>query len=64
MKAGIPKLGIMVEVPLAALSIEKFDVDFYSIGNDLIQYLSATARIIVQYHTFITQNIPHLGSNE
>ena len=44
-KAGIPKLGIMVEVPLAALSIEKFDVDFYSIGsNDLIQYLSATAR--------------------
>ena len=45
MKAGIPKLGIMVEVPLAALSIEKFNVDFYSIGsNDLIQYLSATAR--------------------
>jgi phosphotransferase system enzyme I (PtsI) len=41
----MPKLGMMVEVPLAALAIETFNVDFYSIGsNDLIQYLSATAR--------------------
>ncbi|MAA90029.1 MAG: phosphoenolpyruvate--protein phosphotransferase [Deltaproteobacteria bacterium] len=41
----MPKLGMMVEVPLAALEIETFDVDFYSIGsNDLIQYLTATAR--------------------
>ena len=41
----MPKLGMMVEVPLAAMAIETFNVDFYSIGsNDLIQYLSATAR--------------------
>jgi len=35
----------MVEVPAAALSIEDFDVDFYSIGsNDLLQYLAAASR--------------------
>jgi phosphotransferase system enzyme I (PtsI) len=35
----------MVEVPAAALSIEDFDVDFYSIGsNDLLQYVAAASR--------------------
>ncbi len=42
---GHPQLGMMVEVPAAALSAELFDVDFYSIGtNDLIQYATACAR--------------------
>ena len=41
----IPPIGMMVEVPAAAMVPEMFDVDFYSIGsNDLEQYASATAR--------------------
>jgi phosphotransferase system enzyme I (PtsI) len=40
-----PALGIMVEVPAAALEIDRFDADFYSVGsNDLIQYLNAASR--------------------
>jgi phosphotransferase system enzyme I (PtsI) len=40
-----PKLGIMVEVPAAAIAIDRFDADFYSIGsNDLTQYVMAAAR--------------------
>ncbi len=40
-----PALGIMVEVPAAALTIERFDADFYSIGsNDLVQYVTACDR--------------------
>lgn len=42
-----PPLGIMVEVPAAAIAIERFDADFYSIGsNDLTQYVMAAARDI------------------
>ena len=46
---GVPArrapLGMMVEVPVAAVEIERFDADFYSIGsNDLIQYLNAVSR--------------------
>lgn len=42
-----PALGIMVEVPAAAIAIDRFDADFYSIGsNDLIQYVMAAARDI------------------
>jgi len=48
-RAGIacrrPPLGIMVEVPAAAIAIERFDAAFFSIGsNDLTQYVMAAAR--------------------
>ncbi len=44
-QAALPALGMMVEVPAAALSIADFDADFYSIGsNDLLQYLMAASR--------------------
>jgi len=40
-----PALGMMVEVPAAALTIADFDADFLSIGsNDLVQYLMAAGR--------------------
>jgi phosphotransferase system enzyme I (PtsI) len=40
-----PPLGIMVEVPAAALRAEDFQASFYSIGsNDLTQYTMAAAR--------------------
>ena len=43
--AKAPPLGMMVEVPAAALSIDTFHADFYSIGsNDLLQYLMAASR--------------------
>ncbi|MCG8508732.1 MAG: phosphoenolpyruvate--protein phosphotransferase [Rhodospirillales bacterium] len=42
---GEPQLGMMVEVPAAALNAADFEADFYSIGsNDLIQYVTASAR--------------------
>jgi len=40
-----PPLGMMVEVPAAALTCDLFEADFFSIGsNDLIQYLTACSR--------------------
>ena len=43
--AALPRLGMMVEVPAAALNVAAFAVDFYSIGsNDLVQYVTATGR--------------------
>jgi phosphotransferase system enzyme I (PtsI) len=42
-----PPLGIMVEVPAAAIAIDLFDADFFSIGsNDLTQYVTAAGRDI------------------
>ncbi len=42
---ALPALGIMVEVPAAALTAKAFAADFYSIGsNDLVQYTTAAAR--------------------
>jgi phosphoenolpyruvate-protein phosphotransferase (PTS system enzyme I) len=44
-QAEMPPLGMMVEVPAAALTIEDFKADFFSIGsNDLIQYVAAASR--------------------
>ncbi|WP_374650975.1 phosphoenolpyruvate--protein phosphotransferase [Dongia sp.] len=43
----LPALGIMVEVPAAALAINRYDAAFFSIGsNDLTQYVTAAARDI------------------
>ena len=43
--AVLPELGIMVEVPAAALTIGCFKAAFFSIGsNDLAQYLTACDR--------------------
>jgi phosphotransferase system enzyme I (PtsI) len=43
--AALPELGMMVEVPAAALTIERFKASFFSIGsNDLVQYLTACDR--------------------
>ena len=43
----IPPLGVMVEVPAAALAIDRFTADFFSIGtNDLAQYVAAAGRDI------------------
>lgn len=45
--ATMPELGIMVEVPAAALAIDTFNAAFVSIGsNDLTQYVMAAARDI------------------
>jgi phosphoenolpyruvate-protein phosphotransferase (PTS system enzyme I) len=43
----LPPLGIMVEVPAAAIAVDRFDADFFSIGsNDLTQYVTAASRDI------------------
>src|SRR3984885_13254579 len=45
--AARPKLGIMIEVPAAAIGVDLFDADFFSIGsNDLTQYVTAARRAI------------------
>jgi len=42
---ALPPLGLMVEVPAAALTIEQFKASFFSIGsNDLAQYVLACDR--------------------
>lgn len=41
----IPPVGMMVEVPAAALMLSRFETDFVSIGsNDLTQYVMAASR--------------------
>ncbi len=42
---GKPEVGMMVEVPAAALMASDFAADFYSVGsNDLVQYTMAVSR--------------------
>ena len=42
-----PLLGIMIEVPAAAIAVDLFNADFFSIGsNDLTQYVTAAGRDI------------------
>jgi phosphotransferase system enzyme I (PtsI) len=44
---GAPALGMMVEVPAAAIAVDCFDAAFFSIGsNDLTQYVTAAGRDI------------------
>jgi phosphoenolpyruvate-protein phosphotransferase (PTS system enzyme I) len=44
-EAARAPLGMMVEVPAAALTAGAFAADFYSIGsNDLVQYVMAASR--------------------
>jgi phosphoenolpyruvate-protein phosphotransferase (PTS system enzyme I) len=44
-KAARAPLGMMIEVPAAALTAASFAADFYSIGsNDLVQYVMAASR--------------------
>ncbi len=55
----VPPLGIMVEVPAAAIAIDRFDADFYSIGsNDLIQYVMAAARDIASLSDYADASDP------
>ncbi|HUG62891.1 MAG TPA: putative PEP-binding protein, partial [Methylomirabilota bacterium] len=42
---AVPPVGMMIEVPAAAVTIDRFDTDFASIGsNDLTQYMRAASR--------------------
>jgi phosphoenolpyruvate-protein phosphotransferase (PTS system enzyme I) len=42
---AMPSIGMMVEVPSAAMTLDLFDTDFVSIGsNDLTQYVLAASR--------------------
>jgi phosphotransferase system enzyme I (PtsI) len=42
---AVPPIGMMVEVPAAALTVDRFGTDFLSIGsNDLTQYVMAASR--------------------
>ena len=43
--AKVPPLGMMIEVPAAAIAPDVFEADFFSIGsNDLTQYVTAAGR--------------------
>jgi phosphotransferase system enzyme I (PtsI) len=44
-EATVPPLGMMIEVPAAAIAPDAFKADFFSIGsNDLTQYVTAAGR--------------------
>jgi phosphotransferase system enzyme I (PtsI) len=58
--ATSPQLGIMIEVPLAALAVDQLDAAFFSIGsNDLVQYVTASSRDGKESGEF--GDVTHLG---
>ena len=65
----VPKLGVMIETPSAAISAKTYinDVDFFSIGtNDLIQYTLAADRglaSLASYHDCLHPPVLHLINN-
>ena len=68
--AVFPEVGIMVEVPAAALTIEQFNAPFFSIGsNDLAQYVTACDRtngalasLIDPLHPAVLDLIKHIAA--
>jgi phosphotransferase system enzyme I (PtsI) len=56
----IPAIGMMAEVPAAALMLDTFETaDFFSFGtNDLAQYLTATARDGAGFETYYEKAAP------
>jgi len=58
----LPEIGMMVEVPAAALMLDSFTTaDFFSIGtNDLAQYLAAAARDNAALSSLYDQTRPAL----
>jgi phosphotransferase system enzyme I (PtsI) len=69
--AVFPEVGIMVEVPAAALTIELFNAPFFSIGsNDLAQYVTACDRtngalagLIDPLHPAVLDLIKHIAAS-
>jgi phosphoenolpyruvate-protein phosphotransferase (PTS system enzyme I) len=69
--AVLPDVGIMVEVPAAALTVEQFNAPFFSIGsNDLAQYVTACdrsngalARLIDPLHPAVLDLIKHIAEH-
>jgi phosphoenolpyruvate-protein phosphotransferase (PTS system enzyme I) len=69
--AVFPEVGIMVEVPAAALTIEQFNAPFFSIGsNDLAQYVTACDRtngalasLIDPLHPAVLDLIKHIAAS-
>jgi len=69
--AAFPDVGIMVEVPAAALTIERFGAPFFSIGsNDLAQYVTACdrsngtlAKLIDPLHPAVLGLIKHVAEH-
>ena len=56
----IPPIGMMVEVPAAALMLDRFEsADFFSFGtNDLAQYLVASAREDADFAVYQDRAVP------
>jgi phosphotransferase system enzyme I (PtsI) len=56
----IPPIGMMVEVPAAALTLDRFEsADFFSFGtNDLTQYLVASAREDADFALYQVRAVP------
>lgn len=60
---GRPEIGMMVEVPAAALMLDSYqEADFFSLGtNDLAQYLAACARDVDSLGGLLEETWPALA---